>query len=123
MSGVAQSFSQLSRAGTSFNSRWPSLAIPGGQKLGGLGPLGFSGPRTQVRQQLDKTFGVPPSEGDPGYVPPGPPVVTPVTPMPIPGQDDLANISARRKSIEQQLFRRGRMSTVLSNPQTEPLGG
>lgn len=123
MTSLAQSFSQLSRAGTSLNSKWPSLAIPGGQKLGGLGPLGFSGPRTQVRQQLDKTFGVPPSEGDPGYVPLVSPAVTPVTPMPIPGQDDLANIAARRKSIEEQLFRRGRLSTVLSNPQSEPLGG
>lgn len=122
MSGAAQSFSQLSRGLTNVNNRLGINTFGAG--LGKIGPLGFSGPRTQGRQQLDKTFGVPPSEGDPGYVPPpGPPVVTPVTPMPIPGQDDLSNIAARRKSIEQQLFRRGRMSTVLSNPQNEPLGG
>src|SRR3977135_3654447 len=48
---------------------------------------------------------------------------TPVTPMPIPGQDDLSNIAARRRYIEEPFRRRGRMSTVLSNPQAEPLGG
>lgn len=121
MSGAAQSFSQLSHGLTSLNKR---LSIPTYFDRGTVGPLGFNKPRDQGRQQLDKVFGVPPVEGDPGYVPPpGPPVVTPVTPMPIPGQDDLSNIAARRKSIEEQLFRRGRLSTVLSNPQNEPLGG
>lgn len=121
MSGAAQSFSNLSNALTNINKR---LSIPTYGDRGTVGPFGFNLPREQGRQALDKAFGVPPVEGDPGFVPPpGPPVVTPVTPMPIPGQDDLTNIAARRKSIEEQLFRRGRLSTVLSNPQSEPLGG
>jgi len=48
---------------------------------------------------------------------------TPVTPMPGVDPTDLNTIAARRRSIEEQLRRRGRMSTVLSNPQAEPLGG
>lgn len=48
---------------------------------------------------------------------------TPPTVMPVPGQDDLANIAARRRSVQAQLLRRGRLSTILSQPQNEPLGG
>ena len=50
------------------------------------------------------------------------PALTPPTPMPIPGQDSLANIMARRASIAAQLARRGRLSTILSQIQPEPLG-
>lgn len=45
------------------------------------------------------------------------------TAMPIPGQDALANIISRRRSIQAQLARRGRLATILSQPATEPLGG
>lgn len=51
------------------------------------------------------------------------PGLTPVTPMPVPGQDDLSNIAAQRRSLADQLRRRGRLSTILSQPQSEPLGG
>ena|SRR5260221_9746315 len=54
---------------------------------------------------------------------PDQPTPTPVTPMPGNDPSDLNIISARRRSIEEQMRRRGRMSTVLSNPQAEPLGG
>ena len=50
------------------------------------------------------------------------PAITPPTPMPIPGQDAIANIMARRASIAAQLARRGRLSTILSQSQPEPLG-
>src|SRR5690242_17108259 len=89
--------------------------------VGPFNPLGSAGifPTKMVNKAI--------SEGDviSGYKPPPEtPTVTPVTPMPIPGQDDLANIAARRQSIEQQLLRRGRLSTILTSPQTnEPLGG
>jgi hypothetical protein len=52
-----------------------------------------------------------------------PPEITPPTPMPIPGQDTLEAVTARRRSIQAQLARRGRLSTILSQPQAEPLGG
>jgi hypothetical protein len=118
MSSVAQSFSQLS---ASLTKRSKELGVGGGRaNMGVLGPtLG----RTVMRQQLDKTLGVAPIEGDPGYVAPPSLNVTPVTPMPVPGVDDLSNVAARRRSIEDQLRRRGRMSTVLGGAQTEPLGG
>lgn len=51
------------------------------------------------------------------------PSVTAPTPMPIPGQDTLEAIRARRSSIQAQLARRGRLSTILSSPSFEPLGG
>ncbi len=51
------------------------------------------------------------------------PEVAPPTPMPIPGQDTLEAVTARRRSIQAQLARRGRLSTILSQPQAEPLGG
>ena len=82
-----------------------------------LGQTNISSAERRRTQQASQDFGItpPPQPGDTNP--------TPVTPMPIPGQDDLANIAARRKSIEQQLFRRGRLSTILSNPLSEPLGG
>lgn len=57
------------------------------------------------------------------FTPAAPPEVPPATKMPVPGQDDLANIAARRRSVAAQLARRGRLSTILSQPQSEPLGG
>lgn len=120
MTSLAQSFSQLTAAGTALNRKF----TPGGGRASGIGgPIGPSTLFEQTRRTLDRPFKIAPVEGDPGYVPPASPVVTPVTPMPIPGQDDLANISARRRSIEEQIRRRGRVSTVLSSPQSEPLGG
>jgi hypothetical protein len=119
MSGIGQTFSSFSHALTDINRK---VGIGGGRAS--VGPFGPSNPRERGRRAIDPVFGVPPVEGDPGYVPPPtPPVVTPVTPMPVPGQDELANIEARRRSISEQLARRGRASTILSNPQTEPLGG
>jgi len=51
---------------------------------------------------------------------------TPATPpperMPVPGPDTIEAISARRRSIQAQLARRGRLSTILTG-QDEPLGG
>lgn len=121
MSSLAKSFSELTAAGTALNRKF----TPGGGRASGIGgPIGPSTLFEQTRRTLDKSFGIPPIEGDPGYTPPpASPVLTPVTPMPIPGQDDLANISARRRSIEEQMRRRGRVSTVLSGQQSEPLGG
>jgi|SRR6267378_3424710 len=52
---------------------------------------------------------------------PGP--LPPPIAMPVPGQDDLANIASRRRSIQSQLARRGRLSTILSQGFYEPLGG
>lgn len=43
--------------------------------------------------------------------------------MPVPGPNSLDTIRARRLSIQAQLARRGRLSTILSQPQYEPLGG
>src|SRR5258706_7435159 len=121
MGGIAQTFSSVSRRLTGLNDKFGiNTPVAGGGKIG---PLGFSGPRTRARVALDETFGVPPSPGDPGFIDTTPVVPTPVTPMPVPGQDDLANIAARRRSIDEQLRRRGRVSTVLSSPQSEPLGG
>lgn len=123
MSSIGQSFSQLSKGFTSLNSKL-ALRIPyGPSSTEEIGPIGPTTGRNRLRRGLDKAFGVLPSEGDPGYVPPANPQITPVTPMPIPGQDDLASMAARRQSIQQQLFRRGRFSTILSDPQSEPLGG
>jgi hypothetical protein len=118
MGSVAESVSQITYGLTKLNNK---TAIGGGQAR--LGAVGFTGGLEKSRRAHDNIWDVPPSPGDSGYVAPATPNVTPVTPMPIPGQDDLANISARRRSIEQQLARRGRLSTVLSNPQNEPLGG
>jgi len=50
------------------------------------------------------------------------PAIPGPTPMPIPGADDMSTILARRASISAQLARRGRLSTILSQPQSEPLG-
>ena len=114
-----ESFSQLSAGLTSLNRR---LSFgPHILGIGPPGPLGFSEPRTRARQILDKDFGVAPKEGDPGY--PAPLVPTPVTPLAGNDPTDLNIIAARRRSIEEQMRRRGRMSTVLSSPQIEPLGG
>jgi hypothetical protein len=45
-------------------------------------------------------------------------------PMPVPGPDDPSTINARRNSIQAQLLRRGRLSSILSQgAQSEPLGG
>lgn len=124
MGSTAVSFSALSKKLTSLNSdlspHSSRMPFNSGE---GAGPLGFSTARTKARQQLDQALAVPPSVGDPGYVAPPNLNVTPVTPMPVPGQDDLASIAARRQSIQQQLARRGRVSTILSNAQNEPLGG
>src|SRR6266853_2926887 len=108
---MAESFSQLSAGLTSLKKR-----LSFGPKIGGIGPpgpLGFSEPRTRLRQSLDKDFGVAPRVGDPGF--PDPVVPTPVTPLAVNDPTDLNIIAARRQSIEEQIRRRGRMSTVLTN--------
>lgn len=119
MGSAASSFSALSRGLSNANNHF---SVFGGRAA--IGPLGTSNVNTKIRQTLDPAFGVPKGPGDSGYqAPPPDPTVTPVTPMPVPGQDDLASIAARRQSIQQQLARRGRVSTILSNAQNEPLGG
>jgi len=50
------------------------------------------------------------------------PTPPPVIPMPDPSPESAANIAARRRSVQAQLLRRGRMSTILTQPQSEPLG-
>lgn len=89
--------------------------------VGSPGPLGFTKPRDKLRQELDERFEVEPREGDPGYVPPPQaPVVPPPIPMPDPDPSSRESIAARRRSVQAQALRRGRVSTVLS--QAEPLG-
>lgn len=122
MGSVSQTFSDLSAGLTNLNKRL-AVNVPLGKGVRQVGPLGFSEGRTRIRQELDKTLSVSPREGDPGYVPPAEPVLTPVTPLVGNDPTDLNIIAARRRSIEDQLRRRGRMSTVISNPQNEPLGG
>lgn len=51
------------------------------------------------------------------------PALTAPTAMPDPSADSIANVYARRTSIAAQLARRGRLSTFLSQPKMEPLGG
>ena len=52
---------------------------------------------------------------------PDAPVVEPPPVMPVP--DDEAMKKARRRSITQQLSRRGRQSTILSDSSSDALGG
>jgi len=59
-----------------------------------------------------------PNRGDPEFDPVLP---TPI-PMPDPSPTSQASIAARRRSIQAQALRRGRMSTILSQAQSEPLG-
>lgn len=56
---------------------------------------------------------------DPQFDPPIPPVI----PMPDPDPSSQGSIAARRRSVQAQMLRRGRMSTILTQPQSEPLGG
>ena len=49
------------------------------------------------------------------------PAVEPAPPMPMP--DDEASEAARRRSISRQRARRGRASTIFTNPEGQGLGG
>lgn len=51
------------------------------------------------------------------------PVVTPPTPAPIPLPDDQAVQASKTKSIADQIARRGRASTILTNQTSDTLGG
>jgi len=42
--------------------------------------------------------------------------------MPDPDPSSRESIAARRRSVQAQALRRGRMSTILSQSQAEPLG-
>jgi len=125
---MASTFSSVTRKLDELSSKMSTAtAIAFGRPGGGRAASGPLGPVTlspKIRRQLDEGFGVPPSQGDPGYVPPPePPVIPPPTPMPDPDLSSLGSIAARRRSIQAQLARRGRMSTILSQGQPEPLGG
>lgn len=50
------------------------------------------------------------------------PVVTPVVAMPAPGPKDPNATAAKRKSIAEQLRRRGRASTIMTNLSDDTLG-
>lgn len=98
---------------------------PVGRKHGGASVDFLAGPAplptalSDWNQQAgDKVTGAPPLTDEPPV-----PAIPPPTPMPIPGQDDPTNIAARRRSIQAQLARRGRLATILTQPQAEPLGG
>ena len=119
---MAQAASNISAKLSEANLKL-SPKIGRNSRIGSPGPLGFTKPRDKFRQELDETFDVAPREGDPGYVPPpGPPVVPAPIPMPDPDSSSQASIAARRRSVQAQALRRGRMSTILSQSQSEPLG-
>lgn len=115
MGGAAQARNKITKAldplGAAVGRRYGpvagSVAGPGGAVTGGVP----GDPSNRSEADL------------PSIVEPPPPPIEPPTVMPVPGQDDLSNIAARRRSVREQLARRGRLSTILTQPQSQPLGG
>lgn len=129
MGKVASTLSRIGYEGSSITNKISRRVLPGWQGKFGYGQI-FNKSQAAVRKKLDEKWGVEPKEvsrEDPAVryegeeaVPEAPAVVPPVTPMPDPG-DPFVRATTRRRSVQSQLARRGRMSTILS--QSEPLGG